>query len=85
MSFSSNRKDALDPQLPLNHRASHARSCAMAVAEKYKVKRSVVLDLVQKASGVDLLEITNEREIETAIEALEAIRRGGLGSNDTVT
>lgn len=81
MSFSSNRRDALDSTLPLKHRASHARSCAVRVSEKYGVKRDVVIDLVRQACGVDLNSVGSESEIVAAIEVLNALRLRGLESH----
>ncbi len=78
MSYSSNRRDALDVKLPLNHRVSHARSCAMLVAQKWKVLRSVVLETVNLKCGVDLNSVTSEHEIEPAIRTLEQLRMHGI-------
>jgi hypothetical protein len=39
MSFSSHRSALQDDSLPLEQRASHARSCALHVANKLGVKR----------------------------------------------
>src|SRR5262249_25641876 len=61
MSYSTHRRDSLDPALPLPHRASHARSLAMLMGEKYRVPRATILELVQKACGIDLTApVTNE-------------------------
>ncbi|WP_220753174.1 hypothetical protein [Shewanella sp. KT0246] len=48
MSFSSSRKRALDTSRPIAYRASSARSCAVCVSEKYRVKRSVILEQVRQ-------------------------------------
>jgi hypothetical protein len=54
VSFSSNRRDALDEQLPLLNRASHARSCAMLVAHKLQVHRDIVIERVRELTNVDM-------------------------------
>ena len=83
MSFSAHRRDALDKTLPLNYRASHARSCAVHVAEKYKVNRSVVIDLVKERCGVDLMSVNTDEEIALAVEMLSYLKVHGLESKTT--
>jgi hypothetical protein len=82
MSFSAHRRDALDRDLPLSKRASHARSCAVHVAEKWRVKRSVVLKAVHQKCGVDLTVVATDVEIETAIRVLEDLKLHGLPRAD---
>lgn len=64
--------------MPLNHRASHARSCAMLVGQKWRVARSAVIDEIERQSGVNLLEITNDDQIQIAMKILEKLRENGL-------
>ena len=78
MSFSSHRKAALDGARPLEHRASHARSCAVVVSEKLRVDREEVIKAVQRLSGVSLHAPKSSAELQAAIEALEALRSRGL-------
>jgi hypothetical protein len=80
MSYSAHRRDALDPGLPLAHRASHARSCAVHVAQKYKVHRSAIIGLILRACGVNLMAVRSEQEIVDAIGALDSLRIHGLAS-----
>src|SRR5262245_29282922 len=82
MSFSAHRRDALDRDLPLSNRASHARSCAVHVAEKWRIKRSVVLIAVHQRCGVDLTAVGADVEIETAIRVLEDLKVHGLPRTD---
>lgn len=81
MSFSSNRRDALDATLLLSHRVSHARSCAMLVGQKWRVKRDAVIEAVLKRTGVDLNEVTDEQQLVVAIQVLEALRTRGLADD----
>ncbi|RIK77527.1 MAG: hypothetical protein DCC68_17115 [Planctomycetota bacterium] len=85
MSFSSSRRNALDDSKPLVHRASHARSCAMLVAEKWGVPRATIIDLVRSRCGVDLNAVSQGAEISTAVAELETIRSQGMqpSSEDT--
>lgn len=78
MSYSSNRRDARDPARPLNHRVSHARSCAMLIAQKFNVHRDAVLERVRKRCGVDLNRVASEDELNRAIDLLEEIRFRGV-------
>ena len=78
MSFSANRRDALDPNLPLKYRASHARSCALLVAEKWRIHRSLVIDVIRQRCGVNLEAVENEDEISTAIKVLEDLKIHGV-------
>lgn len=79
MSFSSHRRDALDTSLPLPHRQSHARSCAMLMGQKCLVHRSVILDLVQQVCGTDLNRPATEAELVEAMLVLQRIKTAGLG------
>lgn len=83
MSFSSHRIRALDASLPIAHRASHARSCAVCVCEKLRVPRSKVIEEIQKMCGVNLNDVTSGSELIDAIEALESIRFGGINGENT--
>ena len=78
MSFSSSRKNALDIDQPIKYRVSCARSCAVCVCEKLKVKRSVVIDEVLLRCGVDLYTTGNSDEIIKAIDMLEYLRFNGI-------
>ena len=74
MSFSSNRRDALDDEMPLAHRASHARSCALHVAQKFGVAREDVISRVTQIAGVSLHQPTSAEELERAMSALDGLR-----------
>ena len=50
----------------------------MLVAHKWRVKRSLVLEVVRQKCGVDLTAVGAENEIETAIKILENLRLHGL-------
>lgn len=78
MSFSTNRRDALDATMPLNHRASHLRSCALLIGEKWQVPRDAVIEAVKRKSNVNLLEITDEKQIQIVMPILEELRKYGL-------
>lgn len=81
MSFSSNRKVVFDESQPLVHRASHARSCALHVANKLGVRRSVVLAEVVRLAGVDLDHPVDAASMVKAFETLEELRQGRLTIN----
>lgn len=81
MSFNSNRRKALDENIPLDHRASHARSCALHVANKLGIKREDVIALVEKQTSVSLHYPENIAQLLLALEALEAIREDENKSN----
>lgn len=78
MSYSSHRKQSLDTGLPVRHRLSHVRSCAVCVAEKYRVGRSVILQLIAIADTYEEHELPSSRHIEDAVRALDEIRTSGL-------
>jgi hypothetical protein len=78
MSFSSSRRRALNHNLPMGYRASHLRSCAMLIGQKWGVKRSNVLEVVQEKCGVDLSAIKTDHEIEIAIMILDKLRHNWL-------
>jgi hypothetical protein len=68
----------MDSTRPLAQRACHARSCAVVVAEKFRVHRSDVVRRVKDASGVDLMSPSTAADIEAAIVCLDALRLSGL-------
>jgi len=73
MSHSSHRKAVRDPTAPLSHRASHARSCAIHVAARLGLKRDEVLAIVEYKTGLSLVHVTNEQDLLTAFDCLEAL------------
>jgi hypothetical protein len=79
MSYSAHRRDALDPGQPVAHRASHARSCAVHVSQKFQVHRDVVLDRILQLCGVDLRLVPAGEDLVRAMETLEWIRWNGIG------
>lgn len=76
MSFNSHKKKLLDDTEPLSHRASHARSCALLVAQKSGLTRDAVIELVARQTGVDLHRPQSVAELLTALAYLEKIRLG---------
>ncbi len=78
VSFSSHRRNALDVAQPFVHRASLARSCAMLVARKLRVRRDVILEPVKLLCGVDMTAPGRDADIATAIAVLEDLRHGRI-------
>ncbi len=78
MSYKSNRRKALDPELPLSIRASHARSCAVEVCEKYQIPRSTVIEIVLARCGVDLNGPSDASQLERAVTILDTLRVDGI-------
>ncbi len=76
MSYSVHRRMVADPTVPLEHRASHARSCALHVANKLAVKRGVVLEHVKQQTGVDLDMPGSDEALTVAFASIEALRSG---------
>lgn len=68
----------MDPTLVLSQRASHAQSCAMLVAQNWKVQRSNILDAIRRQCGVDLAAVKTQEDIEKAIPIIELLRLHGL-------
>lgn len=54
------------------------RSCAVQMAQKYQLKRSVVLDLIGICDGYSDLDLPSSQHIERAIEALDRIKISGV-------
>jgi hypothetical protein len=76
MSYSVHRRKVADATVPLEHRASHARSCALHVANKLAVKRSAVLEHVKRQTGVDLDMPDSDEALAVAFASIEALRSG---------
>lgn len=82
MSWNSSRRKALDEAANPLWRMSAARSCAMLVAFKWRVKRSDVLRRVLDGTGVDLTRPAASDEIAKAMAALDQLRMEGLAPPD---
>jgi hypothetical protein len=78
MAWSAHRRLAGDASLPLAYRASHARSCALPVANKLAVRRSVVLAHLARRTGVDLADPASADALAQAVASLDA--RSGPGT-----
>jgi hypothetical protein len=52
----------------------------MLMGQKYKVHRSVIIDLVRQSCGVDLMGLATEAEIVEAIHTLDRIKADGLNT-----
>jgi hypothetical protein len=76
MSFGSDRKAVMDEARPLAQRASHARSCALHVAQKLGVSRSVVLGKSALRAGVDLDHPADAEAILKAFAFIDELRQG---------
>ncbi|WP_148661651.1 hypothetical protein [Roseateles chitosanitabidus] len=76
MSYSVHRRMVADAAVPLERRASHARSCALHVAEKLAVKRSAVLAHVKQRTGIDLDMPCSDEALAIAFASIEALRSG---------
>lgn len=83
MSFSANKRDALDVTLPVAHRMSHLRSCAVLVAEKHRVARSTIIERVAGIAGVDITQAASDTEIERAVAALQRLKDHGMHGSDS--
>lgn len=68
---------------PFPQRASHARSCALLVAEKYRVTRESIIDRVREEAGVNLNEPKSARELIEALPVIETLKKHGLGREMT--
>jgi hypothetical protein len=78
MSYSANMRDARDDRLPLRHRISHLRSCANHMAQKYRVPRSVVLELINIKAKYATNELPSPEVLLQAASMLDQIKRDGL-------
>jgi hypothetical protein len=76
MSYSVHRRMVADATVPLEHRASHARSCALHVANKLAVTRSAVLEHVKRQTGVDLDMPGSDAALAVALASIETLRSG---------
>jgi prolyl-tRNA editing enzyme YbaK/EbsC (Cys-tRNA(Pro) deacylase) len=75
MSFASDKRKLHDESLPLNIRASHARSCALHVAQKLGFNREKVIKTVYLETGVDLINPAKAGDLLVAFKCLETLRQ----------
>jgi hypothetical protein len=76
MSYSVHRRIVADATVPLEHRASHVRSCALHGANKLAVKRGAVFEHVKQQTGVDLDMPGSDEALAIAFASIEALRSG---------
>lgn len=74
MSYTSHRKAVLDESLPMPHRASHARSCALLVARKCGTTREEILSRL-RSTDVDLEKPADAATLLQALDQLERWRQ----------
>jgi len=74
MSHSSHRKAARDATRPIDHRASHARSCALHVANRLGIKRDKLIEIVRERTGSDLHNPSDANELLLALDFMEAMQ-----------
>jgi hypothetical protein len=80
MSYSTHRRQSLDSSIPLGHRISHVRSCAVHMAQKYGVRRSVILERIGIMDGYEEGAYPTSAEIEATIGKLDEIKKNGIGN-----
>lgn len=73
MSHNSSRSKVLNSKLPLNQRASHARSCANHVSARLGITREELFKITIKATGVNLNKPKNESELIKAFSYFEQL------------
>ena len=78
MSYSANMRDARNDRLPLRHRISHLRSCALHMGYKYGVPRSVVLERIEIKPEYADDELPSPDAVLRAADLLDRIKREGL-------
>jgi hypothetical protein len=76
MAYTAHRRIARDDSESFVRRASSARSCALHVAQKLRVPRSVIIRIVFERTGSDLEQPNAVEAILAAIEYLEVLRMG---------
>lgn len=74
MSFSGHKKRAQREDLPLLHRASSARSCAVLVSEKFGIRRSELIAIVKAKTGIDMHNMPDSASINQSVEFLDWYR-----------
>lgn len=80
MSYSAHRRQSLDSSIPLEHRLSHVRSCAVHMAQKYGVRRSVILERIGIKDGYEGGIYPTPADVEAAIGKLDEIKKNGIGN-----
>ncbi|MGC4002905.1 MAG: hypothetical protein QM811_07135 [Pirellulales bacterium] len=71
----------MDTGLPLQHRFSHARSCAVHLSWKFRVSRETILDTVRRHCGIALDRVTSEGDLLQAMTLILHIKANGLESS----
>jgi hypothetical protein len=74
MSFSGHKRRAQREDLPLSHRASSARSCAVLVSEKFGIHRSELIAIVKEKTGIDMQNMSDSSSINQSVDFLDWYR-----------
>ena len=80
MSYNWHQKRVLDSALPLSHRYSHLRSCALSVASLLKRRRSAIISEVRERTGINIEGGGDEAQLLHALGCLNEIRATALES-----
>lgn len=83
MSYNTHQKSVLDPALPISHRFSHLRSCALLVARLLKQQRSEIVAQIRERTGINIEHSRSENELLTALESLNEIRAAARKDSET--
>jgi hypothetical protein len=78
MGYSWHQKRALDSTLPLSHRYSHLRSCALSVSRLLGENRSTIIAAVLNQTGIDIEQGGDENQLVRALEWLTEMRSSVL-------
>lgn len=54
----------------------------MLMGQKYRVRRSVIIEQVKQLSGVDIMVQAAEPDVQRAVDALVRIKECGLSASD---
>lgn len=78
MSYNAHQKLILDSTLPMTHRFSHLRSCAVILSNLLGQKRSEVVTSIQTQTGINIEQLGNEEQLLKALDNLNEIRATAL-------
>jgi len=80
VSYNSHQRFVLDSTLPLPHRYSHLRSCALKISFLLKRQRSDIIADVFDRTGINIEKLGDEAQLIRALNCLNEMRSAVLES-----
>lgn len=76
MTYNAHQKTALDPDRPIEQRASHLRSCALLVARQKSAQRSTIIATMKNDLSLSIEHDLASEDIMRCLQYLDRLKEG---------